>query len=173
MDLKHLLTFFGLFSDLVGAFLLSIPMVWDTRAATHTMVRLLRTIRFFLYGNVRRVETPVSQIDEVTHSRIVATGGFFSLLFLVITGRLVQIMVLKNADSPAFFVHDPVLLLIFAMTGALLLGTALYLLVQLPIYFVRSLIWVARGNHERKIGMVGLAVLCLGFILQAWVNVLP
>ena len=46
------------------------------------------------------------------------------------------------------------------------------LLIRMPMYFARGLMWVARGNHEKRIGAVGLAILCIGFLLQAVVNIL-
>jgi hypothetical protein len=50
VDLKHTLTFFGLLSDLLGAALLSIPMIWDTRSAAHTILRTMKRVKFWLYG---------------------------------------------------------------------------------------------------------------------------
>ncbi len=31
-------------------------------------------------------------------------------------------------------------------------------------------LYVAKGNRDKKVGLVGLVILCLGFALQAWVN---
>lgn len=48
----------------------------------------------------------------------------------------------------------------------------LYVLGNSPLYVARALTWVARGNHERRIGFIGLGILCIGFLLQAAVNLM-
>jgi hypothetical protein len=46
------------------------------------------------------------------------------------------------------------------------------ILTRVPYLTAKLLLWTARGKRERKIGVIGLMVLCMGFILQAWVNLL-
>src|SRR5947209_8140087 len=140
MDAKHVLTLLGLLSDLIGAVLLSIPMVWDTHAAAFSLIRFLRSVRYFLYGSERRHKTDSARLDEEIYSRLLATYFVLSLPFLIIVGRLIQVMIFENAASPEFLVHDPVLLIILIVASVLVVGAVIYFVSRLP------------RSEERRVG---------------------
>src|SRR4051794_460516 len=101
MDFRHTLTLIGLFCDLMGAVLLSIPMVWNTHAAAHSVIRSLRRIRHFLYGDVvsdRRAlrhdarmrgdateQREIIADMELARSRLFSIAVLFAVCFIVIT----------------------------------------------------------------------------------------
>jgi hypothetical protein len=176
VDLKHTLTFFGLLSDLLGAALLSIPMIWDTRSAAHTILRTMKRVKFWLYGyaNPRssiQGEILSRDVREV-HERIIQIQLFFLVIFAIVGLRLIQIFVSKTPISSLPFGGNPFWVWTAMGVVALATGLALWFLGRLPLYLARGLIWTARGNHERRIGFCGLGILCIGFILQAAVNLM-
>lgn len=176
MDLKHTLTFFGLLSDLVGAALLSIPMIWDTRSAAHTILRAMKRVKFWLYGYANPkpfIQREIFSRDaRELHDRIIQIQLFVLVIFAIIGLRLIQIFVSKTPVSSLPFRGNPFWVWTAIGVGALVTGSALYILGRLPLYLARGLIWIARGNHERRIGFCGLGILCIGFILQAAVNLM-
>ena len=105
--------------------------------------------------------------DEL-RSRLLATATWFAFLFGVVTWRLVQLALFGGAHSTRDALGQ-LLIAVLVVAGA---ASIIYLLIRAPINLARVLLWVARGNHERRIGAVGLGFLCLGFLFQAWVNVI-
>jgi hypothetical protein len=175
MELKHTLTFFGLLSDLAGAVLLSIPMIWDTRAAAHTMLKMMKRIRFWLYGYadpVTNTKLIFSRDVQEAHGRIMSVGAFFLSCFAIIGLRLVEIFATARPSSSSPFGASPILIEFMLSVGVVSVILTFYFLGRLPLYIARALIWIARGNHERRIGFVGLGILCIGFVLQATVNLM-
>ena len=186
MDFRHILTLAGLFCDLMGAVLLSIPMVWNTHAAAHSIIRFLRRTRYFLYGDVMsdsralrhaaRMRGEVIDESEIIASmdlaRLLAIPTLFVICFIVIEFRLMQVVLtsprIGQTGSSDIFYQLLVLAAVITAVAALI-----YFLLRAPVMLVHGLLWIARGNHERRIGIIGLAVLCVGFLLQAWVNILP
>lgn len=176
VSLKHALTIFGLFSDLLGALLLSIPMIWDTRAAAHAVLKVMKRVKFWLYGyyspaGIRRMLIFPEDIKEV-HTRIITLGASFVIVFGSIMLRLIEIYSFSNKPSVFFLGSSPFLVTIGIVSGVIFTTLTLYFLGKAPRYIARGLIWIARANHERKIGFVGLGILCVGFILQATVNLM-
>ncbi len=186
MDPRHILTLFGLTCDLVGAILLSIPMVWNTHAAAHWIVHFLRRLRYFLYGDIgSRYRPPLvvrplhmHQLEalyflEMVRSRIMAAGLLFGFVFMFIALRLIEVVLIRTHNPVGPLSSEKVLYQLLTVCGVVAsLAILMYSLVRAPVTLARSLIWVARGNHERRIGRIGLVFLCLGFLLQAWVNIL-
>jgi hypothetical protein len=96
----------------------------------------------------------------------------FLVVFAIIGLRLIQIFVSKTPITSLPFGGNPFWVWTAWGVAALVTGLALYVLGRLPLYLARGLIWTARGNHERRIGFCGLGILCIGFILQAAVNLM-
>jgi hypothetical protein len=220
MDLKHWLTLIGLICDLVGAILLSIPMVWNTRAVARMIIRGIRWARSILFLSPRtqyRVRNNVAtehvsaaancQVDseiredclvyfahnsittspllsaeqlkdlETARARLVSVAGVFSLVFLIIEIRLLFIGKLYVGNAvPKFHISAPPMNSFIPLVKAFGFGflalIGFTLLMQLPGLAVRYLVWISRGNRDKRIGMLGLGILCVGFILQAVVNVI-
>ena len=175
MDLKHTLTFFGLLSDLVGAMLLSIPMIWDTRAAAHSILKMMKRIRFWLYGYSNRetnIKLTFSRDVQEVRARIVPVGAFFVLCFGAIGFQLIKVFASATFSSSLPFDASPFWVVLIMCTGVICVVAALYYLGRSPLYVARAPMWIARGNHERRIGFVGLGVLCIGFVFQAAVNLM-
>jgi hypothetical protein len=174
VDLKHTLTFFGLLSDLVGAVLLSIPMIWNTRAAAHAILKMMKRVKFWLYGYTNPGTTNRTQIfsrdAQEVHWRIVSVGAVVALCFGVIGFRLIELYAFRTSSS---LLGAKPFWVLFGMSAAVIFAVlALYFVGKLPLYIARALIWIARGNHERRIGFVGLGILCIGFVLQTAVNLM-
>lgn len=176
MDLKHTLTFFGLLSDLLGAALLSIPMIWDTRAAAHSILKTMKRIKFWLYGytyfDTRNSRPILSKDVQEAHTRIGSIAGVFTISFGIIAFRLIAIFSSSGRATALPFGSSPSLVTIGLSSAVLFTLLFVYFLGKSPLYLARALMWIARGNHERKIGFVGLGILCVGFILQAAVNLM-
>jgi hypothetical protein len=173
VDLKHTLTLFGLLSDLLGAALLSIPMIWDTRSAAHTILRVMKRIKFWSYGYANpRYSIRREILSQEFQKRIIQIQLFFLAVFAIIGLRLIQIFVSKTPITSLPFGGNPFWVWTAWGVAALVTGLALYVLGRLPLYLARGLIWTARGNHERRIGFCGLGILCIGLILQAAVNLM-
>jgi hypothetical protein len=176
LDLKHTLTFFGLLSDLVGAVLLSIPMIWNTRAAAHSILKLMKRVKFWLYGYSSpraSSQRPIFSRDvQEVHERLLPVGIFFILCFGALEFRLIEIFASKTPTPFLLYGAGPYLVVLVMFVGFACVILALYGLAKLPLYIALALIWIARGNHERRIGFVGLGILCIGFVLQATVNLM-
>lgn len=186
MDARHILALLGLTCDLVGAVLLSIPMVWNTHAAAHWIVHFLRRLRYFLYGDMESRRRPplvvrplhMRQLEtlaflEMVKSRVMAAGLLFSFVFILICLRLVEVVLIPARHPVGPSSSETVLYQLLTVSGVVAgLGILIYWMVRAPVTLARIFIWVARGNHERRMGRIGLVFLCLGFILQAWMNIL-
>jgi hypothetical protein len=153
-------------------------MIWNTRTAAHSILRFMKRVKFFLYGYTNVVEQSkqiFSRDTQEVHSRIPSIAIFILLCYVVIGIRLIQIYAsaTKATILRADITVDPtsfaVIVLLFGSAVSVLI---LYFLGKLPLYVARALMWVARGNHERRIGFAGLGILMLGFLFQAAVNLM-
>jgi hypothetical protein len=106
------------------------------------------------------------------HERLLLIGIIFSAIFGTVGLRLLEVFVSESPISSLPFGGNPFWVWTAIGGGALVTGFTLYFLGRLPLYLARGLIWTARGNHERRIGLCGLGILCIGFILQAAVNLM-
>lgn len=145
---KIVLSVSGLAFDLIGAFLLSIPMVWSSQQAAS----VFRTIGLFFWSN-----GTWARISRAVYSFCAALSiaSMYLDLFFDNKGWLIaQFVKLWTA-------YDGLMPLILA-------GVALFLLSChiLSWAFLR----LAEGNHDRRIGAFGLILLGGGFILQFIVN---
>jgi len=111
-------------------------------------------------------------IASMDLARLLAIPTLFVICFIVIEFRLMQVVLtsprIGQTGSSDIFYQLLVLAAVITAVAALI-----YFLLRAPVMLVHGLLWIARGNHERRIGIIGLAVLCVGFLLQAWVNILP
>mgnify|MGYP001615665375 CR=1 len=158
MDTKGALTITGLSLDLLGAFLLSVPLVWDIDAlikftdAQASVIRkgLLRTMR---EGGASR------------HVVIWATGSLF-VLGLAAGGGLAYVL---YPQLSRWGTEGLLPTIIGMVVGSLVSLITLAAMAGVLSIWLR---WVQKGQHERRVGQVGLFVLCLGFVCQAIVNLL-
>ena len=164
MDERNILIVVGLACDLIGAFLLSIPLVWKSRAVGNSLSRASRSI-------IKRAKT-----FRKRHKRNLSVAGIAISLFIAVTlnpvGAVIERWIGPLSDL-AWWTHLIVIsvgtvvnfiLMIFAL--AFLLGTAMGLTRELGQFFL----YVAKGTRDKTVGIVGLVILCLGFALQTWVN---
>jgi hypothetical protein len=180
--LKHALTFFGLLSDLVGAVLLSIPMIWNIRTVVHSILKIMKRIKFFLYGysGLSRDKPIFSRDVQEAQARMLSTGVLFACIFGTIALKLMWVYASATKATslpfgPSTGLVDIIVEIIVECIMVISFACAvlvLYLLGKLPLYVAHALMWVARGNHERRIGFIGLGILCIGFLLQAAVNLM-
>lgn len=96
------------------------------------------------------------------------------MAFSLIAARLIDVVIFHGGgvytEIPNTNVFYTVtIILIFAVFPA----AFIYRLLRSSVVLARILIWIARGNHEKRIGSIGLIFLLVGFVLQAWVNILP
>jgi hypothetical protein len=151
-------------------------MIWNTRRAAHAVLKIVKMLKFWLYGYTNPHTHPSRQIFSKdvaeVHRRIVVLGAVFVLCFVVISFRLIIIFSLTDQARAAPFGSSPTLIFIGIFTITMFAVLTFYFLGKMPLYVARALMWVARGNHERKIGFLGLGVLCIGFVLQAAVNLM-
>jgi hypothetical protein len=179
MILRHFLAIFGLLSDLVGAFLLSVPMIWNTRRVALRLIRSVHRTRFYIYGPAyyRKPPPPINLGDEtvlLTKLRLAAVSTLFMVTFLIIGVRLITVVMSKRSNR-VWLTIDSSPDLITSVGFLLIAGAGLlacYCLVRLPEYAARLSIWIVRGNRERNVGIVGLVILVVGFVLQAWLNLI-
>lgn len=107
--LKHVLNIAGLSCDLVGAVLLSIPMIWDTRKIAHRIVAELKGIRTELYGVRRWRMVTRQEFDEIVATtlakdRMVIVAGFFIGAFIVIVAAMLyHVGYLRDLWKPLLF----------------------------------------------------------------------
>jgi len=161
-------------------------MVWNTHAAAHSVLRFLRRTRYFFYGDLRERRAPPSRHRhgrlsnyllrtdlQVAHERTLSTALLFAIMFVVILFRLIYVTLLSEPTTLKRPAGDPVFALLLVTVIVAAIAAVAYFLVRAPVTLARALLWVSRGNHERRIGVVGLGILCIGFLIQAWVNVLP
>lgn len=159
------LSLIGLFLDLVGAFLLSIPMVWNVGAACQRLQRAEKWIQ-----NIRRYVTcwrhsPSSDV-------IMTIIGCFSILWLV--GFVITIVRVLFTDFEAIWldIGCALIILVIAFFGSIhMVFIALSEVVSSLASFTN---WIIRDEpiREKRVGQVGLVLLCLGFTCQAIVHFL-
>jgi hypothetical protein len=153
MELKSLLSIAGLSCDLIGAFLLSIPIVWNTRMAGQWIIKQINIvgdtlIAYVISGSV--LKHPALFLIELG-------------LYLSLTAALMKDSQIMGED-PKFW-------------AAALVSMGVLILVQIVLFtalFALGLFFqfVSEGNRERKFGLLGLAILCIGFAIQAVVNII-
>ncbi|RCK37231.1 hypothetical protein [Thalassospira xiamenensis] len=144
------LSVLGLAFDLIGAFLLSIPMVWSAQGAASLCKVFLKFLPFRI---VRNVESPKFWVE---------------LPFSIVGSAILQYIVLTNdysfGESFLEGTLKPILwmsLIVFSMLN----------LASTSVMMVAGILQrVASGNHDRRIGAIGLILLGAGFILQFIVN---
>jgi hypothetical protein len=170
MSLKHFLSVFGLFCDLSGAFFLSVPMVWDTKAFVVSLSWLLKWIfkilgiAWALFAFVMYAIIVFSIIAFIIHTVV----SFVNPALVEITGHsayeafpgMRKLREVKFDD----FVNSIFLCVVIMVSPALI--------VRLILSFAE---WIQAGDkeRERKVGRIGLVILVFGFIAQAIINFLP
>lgn len=177
----------GLLCDLIGAFLLSLPMVWNTRRAAHRLLRMIQKARWFLYGppyvriDYERGGRGPAPFAGSVNKRLTAIVSFFSLWFLLSLLRTVYLSLFSGKDFEfygmknighitlfeyvlSFFISLIMILAIF--------GTAA-MISKIPVGVARFFLYVNKGDREQKFGLIGLVILCAGFLIQAYVNLHP
>jgi len=151
-------------------------MIWNTRAAAYSILKIMKRVKFWLYGyNSPKASDhrPIFTRDvQEVHARLLPVGIFFILCFGALEFRLIEIYTSITPTHSLLFGAGPYLVVVVMLVGFACVISALYVLAKLPLYIARALIWIARGNHERRIGFVGLGILCIGFVLQATVNLM-
>jgi len=158
MDTRTVLIVAGLACDLVGAFLLSIPLVWNARAAGRLMLRFIwrlrRNVRDYLHWGTNPIRHPILTFIELN-----LWGAFLALLY-------------RWYLEPGQTMED-VSWWLLALWG--LVAATLTFILNLVLYWLVRMIggfflYVALGDRDKNVGFFGLLILCLGFVLQAWVN---
>lgn len=192
--MKLALVLIGLFADLVGAFLLSIPLLWDAKTASRKIFSKVNKFkRRFIsantyavaqnqldngsYGKVIIARNPASLVIlEEARTRLLSVLAGFLLGFVVIAGRLVAVAE-PDWSIPNWIAESktPTPTFEFGILGAVV-PLLTFLLVRyfskIPLCLGRSMYSIAKRKHERRIGVIGLAILCLGFVLQGIVNLI-
>lgn len=144
------LSVLGLAFDLIGAFLLSIPMVWSSKDAARFCRRIVD-------------RTGLGHLKE----------------YMAFTGNLIMIVSLIGLPFvlwPLYEISiDPAnsLFSMYFLTGMFWFGLGLFgwALVDQLMTWTPVVFWVlAKGNHDKRFGALGLLFLCIGFILQFVVN---
>lgn len=165
MGLKGWLSIGGLFCDLFGAFLLSVPVLMEINGfvfCVSNTLRKIRKVRLVLkpLKYVLAIVAAVLQMIWVTHLASMPTAeGLISFQ----DGRLVLI------PYTAVFQF-------LAVLGVVAGLIALYFLVEFLVTQVLAFArWIRRGKEarERKVGWIGFGILVAGFFLQAYINFLP
>jgi len=161
IDLKTTLTITGLACDLIGAFLLSIHLFWNVQVFGHTalqwVVRGRNNVSDYLTekGYLRRPHFILLIIDI---NILLALLGLFIRLYLE-PGETLK-------DLPWWL---PLLWAGPAAIIAFIFNLVLYWVLGLVLDFL----FYAFGGGHNKVGMAGLFLLCVGFSLQAYINLLP
>ena len=149
---KIVLSVSGLAFDLIGAFLLSIPMVWSSKDAATLIRKAIRCLPFGVYMPYKPVGYRV----------------FYLVLLLITVMMLFGAYYISSMDLLIFFgTHFPMnnkLALILAIGG----GYGVFVLLCLVLS--DGLSFLGDGNHDKRIGGFGLILLSTGFILQFIVN---
>jgi hypothetical protein len=144
------LSVMGLAFDLIGAFLLSIPMVWSAKEAA---------------GFCRRI------VDR--------TGLGHLKKYMAFTGNLIMIVNLIGLPFILWPMYemsiDPAnsLISMYFLRAMFWIGVGLFVWAFVDQLFTWTpvLFWVlAKGNHDKRFGALGLILLSIGFILQFIVN---
>ena len=168
-----LISIVGLTFDLVGAFLLSIPLVWNLRRAARALLRALFVVRTILFGKIT-YRRNLTHRETIAQTRIAATMGVFALGFFLIFVRLVVIYAADEGEVVTFFFMGwrgfPALVIYMTLFFSFL--WLINLVFYFPFLAANILLYIARKRLERVVGVVGLLVLFLGFLLQALVNYL-
>jgi hypothetical protein len=158
VEAKGVLTIVGLGCDLIGAFFLSIPLVWNIDSLI----------------NFTKIQASVIRkgIVRTTHE------GAVTLQLALLAGGSIFVLGLAAGSGLAYVLY-PVLsrwgtrgvlpTIIGFFVGWLLSVAMLALFAGVLSAFLR---WVRSGQHERRVGQFGLLLLCLGFLCQAVVNLL-
>lgn len=163
----------GLLFDLLGAFLLSIPMVWNSEDAARSTRKLaMAMIKFaksrkpiliilfviaisqVLSGDIRYA-LPGKNLNEWLLSRFGGQDLLDSLYGLISSERL------RWAISIALDTLVTTVLLLAAVCSLGVIVYCLFLLVR----FLKT------GNADQRIGAAGLGLLGFGFVIQAGINV--
>jgi hypothetical protein len=150
-------------------------MIWDLRAVRRALVMRVRKAQLWALGLSR--PAPLALRKQfygvaVVKERLLALMLLFALLFTVIAGRLIMVTEGYYSLPSAAAQH---LTLLQILIGACLYIAALIgltVFVQSPRLLAKFISWIVSGRRERKIAFVGLGILCVGFALQAWVNLL-
>lgn len=147
------LSVLGLAFDLIGAFLLSIPMVWNSKEAAKWLTKCIKllpgTTDFASSrGSIRFIWITGTVVLPILHWFIDTRIGFEN--------------VLEDWSEQELFA--PIVL-----TGIALL--MMYAAFQVVCAALADLMgWVSTGNHDKRIGAFGLLLLGSGFTLQFIVN---
>lgn len=183
----------GLFFDLFGAFLLSIPLVLNAKKLAHSLLRLVQKFRwFFLRPPSYRMKYRLSYSNLNDYSVLVGVNRAIFLKFSFLLGFCFIIikaifLSIYNQDYSFFTIElkdkeyhlipnliedyeSYILVGVIFISIFLLLIIIYYLLSKIPVLFFKFFIFVAKGNHEKKVGVIGLCLLCMGFITQSCVN---
>jgi hypothetical protein len=172
MNIRHALSILGLICDLWGAILLSIPMVWDTREAAYAIGRLVKKCQQWVYGDSFYDDDFISDMSPnkkmMVNQQLTIIGLLFAFTFLMKSLRLIGVSL--SGSNPGRFSPYSIINIIFVFG---LISLVIYKISLIPRLVIWSLMWIAVGKHERRIGFLGVGILCIGFVLQAWVNVLP
>lgn len=150
---KIILSVSGLAFDLIGAFLLSIPMVWSARKAADFIKNLLDRLPFSEYVPYRPVKMRLAIL--------------FLTLLLFITVFAAYIFMKFDIQVSFGSVSFPFIYLIalpVALAGSFAAIILFFTLLS------DGLSYLSDGNHDRRIGAFGLLLLGGGFILQFIVN---
>lgn len=157
------LSVLGLAFDLVGAFLLSIPMVWSSGEAVKFLQRVQSYLRKEFYDRIDndddKISKPTSNIKyplQLFLFFILPPLYFSWFIFLFEPPSYISWW---KREIINFFVGIPALISFF-----------LTLILWIFPTIIRFISWVSDGNHDQRLGGLGLILLSIGFILQFIVN---
>ncbi len=158
METKAVVAIVGLGLDLIGAFFLSIPLVWNIDSLVKFTELQASVVRKGVVRTTRHGGASFKVVLWAAGSLFVlglAAGGGFAYLLYPSLARWGTRGLLPTAIGlvVGWFISIVVLALFAAGLSA----------------FLR---WVRGGQYERRVGQVGLLLLCLGFLCQAVVNFL-
>lgn len=143
----------GLAFDLIGAFLLSIPMVWNSKQAANWLTKAIKILPGTTDFASRR-----------SSIRFIWITGTVVLPFLhwFIDTRIGFEIILEDWSEHELF--EPIFRIFLAL---LMMFAALQVVCAALADFMG---WVAAGDHDKRIGALGLLLLGSGFTLQFIVN---
>lgn len=160
MEAKGVFSVVGLGFDLIGAFFLSVPLVWDIDA----LVKFTEVQASVVRKGVLRT------IREGIASRQVVLWAAASLFVLGLAAGSGLAYVVYAQFTRRGLATQGMLPTIIGIVAGWLISVAILAVIAGGLsIFLR---WVRRGQHERRVGQVGLLLLCLGFLCQALVNFL-
>lgn len=160
MEAKGVWSVIGLSFDLVGAFLLSVPLIWNIDA----LIKFAETQACVVRKGILRT------VREGLASRQLALWAAGSLFVAGLAlGGAVAYVLYPNLLGAVGGTRGLLPTMVGLLVGWLLSVGFLVLVASGLSVFLQ---WVRHGQYERRVGQIGFFLLVIGFVCQAIVNFL-